>query len=112
MEHTSNLTARENQPTPLAKPMLIGAAIGLALISVFVFGVDHPKPEWGKLWQIRPLIVTPAAGAMGGAFYYLMDYLSSTKGLNRTVAVVMSLLVFLVGLWLGTVLGLAGTMWN
>jgi hypothetical protein len=107
----SNLTAEPDQPLSLAAPMLIGACLGLIVISFFVFGVDHPNPEWGKLWMIRPLIITPMAGSLGGAFYYLMDRLIS-KGLNKTVAVVLSLVVFIVGLWLGTVLGLAGTLWN
>lgn len=95
----------------ITTPMLIGAGVGFLLISLFVFGLDSPDPEWGKYWIIRPLIVTPLAGAVGGAFYYFMDYQSS-KGMNRTVAVLLSLVVFLVGLWMGTVLGLAGTMWN
>ena len=107
----SNLTTKPDQPLSLAAPILVGAGVGLILISVFVFGVDNPNPEWGKFWWIRPLIVTPVAGAMGGAFYYLMDHLCS-KGLNRTVAVSLSLIVFIIGLWLGTVFGLAGTMWN
>lgn len=110
MKH-DNLTTQQNQPLSPASPMLIGGAVGLMVISFFVFGVDEPKPEWGKLWIIRPLLITPMAGAMGGAFYYFMDYLSY-KGLNKTVAVVLSLIVFMVALWLGVVLGLAGTMWN
>ncbi|NEU09956.1 potassium transporter KefB [Flavihumibacter sp. R14] len=100
-----------DQTLPLAKPMLVGAGLGLIVISFFVFGVDQPNPEWGKLWMIRPLIITPIAGAMGGAFYYLMDHLSS-RGLNRTAAVILSLFVFFIGLWLGIVLGLDGTMWD
>lgn len=92
-------------------PVLIGGAVGAVLISLLVFGVDSPDPEWGRYWMIRPLIVTPLAGAIGGAFYFLMDQQAS-RGMNRTLAMVLSLLVFLVGLWMGTVLGLAGTMWN
>jgi hypothetical protein len=110
MTQTKN-SATPNQPVSLAKPILIGAAIGLVAISFFVFGVDNPNPEWGKLWMIRPLIITPMAGAMGGAFYYFMDYQSS-RGFNRKIAVILSLVVFIIGLWLGVVLGLAGTMWN
>ena len=110
MARTNNSTTPD-QPVSLAKPILIGAAIGLIAISFFVFGVDKPNPEWGKLWMIRPLIITPMAGAMGGAFYYFMDYQSS-RGFNRTIAVVLSMIVFIVGLWLGIVLGLAGTMWH
>jgi hypothetical protein len=110
MTQTNNSTTPA-QPVSVAKPILIGAAIGLIAISFFVFGVGNPDPKWGKLWMIRPLIVTPVAGAMGGAFYYFMDYQSS-RGFNRTIAVVLSLIVFAVGLWLGIVLGLAGTMWD
>lgn len=104
----------QNQSLTLAslvKPMLVGAGIALLVISFFVFGVDQPHPEWGKYWMIRPLIVTPLAGAMGGAFYALMDYQSS-RGFNRTGAILLSIVVYFIGLWLGTVLGLAGTMWN
>lgn len=104
----------QNQPIhslSVVKPMLIGAGIALVVISFFVFGVDNTPAEWGKFWRIRPLIVTPLAGAMGGAFYAFMDYQSS-RGFNRTVAILLSIVVYFVGLWLGTVLGLAGTMWN
>ncbi len=109
--HQSNSTAQPNQPGQLAVPVLLGAGIGLIVISFFVFGVDHPHPEWGKLWMIRPLLITPAAGAMGGVFYFVMDHLSK-RGLNRSLALVLSLVVFIIGLWLGIVLGLAGTLWN
>ena len=111
MKQENHLSSQPNRPLSLVKPILIGAAIGLIAISFFVFGVDKPNPEWGKLWMIRPLLITPMAGALGGAFYYFMDYQSS-RGFNRTVAVILSLIVFIIGLWLGIVLGLAGTMWN
>ncbi|MFD2245553.1 potassium transporter KefB [Pontibacter ruber] len=103
-----------NQPmhrVSVVKPVLVGAGIALLVISFFVFGVDQPHPEWGKYWMIRPLIITPLAGAMGGAFYALMEYQAS-RGFNRTLAILLSIVVYLVGLWLGTVLGLAGTMWD
>lgn len=99
------------QPVALAKPILVGAGIALLAISFFVFGVDAPHPEWGKYWMIRPLIITPLAGALGGAFYAFMDYQSS-RGFNRTLAILLSLVVYVIGLWLGIILGLAGTMWN
>lgn len=98
-------------PVSLVKPMLVGAGIALLVISYFVFGVDESHPEWGKFWMIRPLIITPLAGAMGGAFYAFMDYQSS-RGFNRTLAILLNIVVYFIGLWLGTVLGLAGTMWN
>jgi hypothetical protein len=111
MTTQENFSAQPRPSVPLAKPVIIGAIIGLLAISFFVFGVDHPNPDWGQYWQIRPLIITPLAGAMGGLFYAFMDYQSS-RGFNRTLAILLSMVVFVIGLWLGIVLGLAGTMWN
>lgn len=111
MTYENNSTAQPKQSVSLVKPMLIGAAIAFLAISFFVFGIDHPDPAWGKYWRVRPLIITPLAGAMGGAFYAFMDYQCS-RGFNRTLAVLMSIVVYFIGLWLGIVLGLDGTMWN
>jgi len=98
-------------PVSFVKPILVGAGIALLVISFFVFGVDEPHPEWGKFWIVRPLIVTPLAGAMGGAFYAFLDHQSS-RGFNRTLAILLSIVVYLIGLWLGIVLGLDGTLWD
>ncbi len=111
MTQRNELQTQSNQTASFGKPIVMGAAIGLIVISFFVFGVDAPNPAWGKLWRIKPLLITPVAGAMGGVFYYFMDHLSS-RGLHKTVAVVLSLVVFVIALWLGIVLGLNGTMWN
>src|SRR6476620_4212306 len=110
MTTNHNLTNQPNHPIGFLKPVLIGAGIAFLVISFFVFGADHPDPEWGKFWQIKPLIITPLSGAIGGAFYAFMDY-QSTRGFNRRLAIILSLVVFLIGLWLGTVLGLNDTMW-
>lgn len=107
----SNQSATESdQQRSLAVPMLIGAGVGLMVILFFLSSSsgDH---NWGKYWMIRPLIITPMAGAMGGAFYYLMGLLSR-RGLNKTLAVLLSMIVFITGLWLGIVSGLDGTMWD
>jgi hypothetical protein len=111
MTQRNELQTQPNQPVSLVKPTLVGAGIALLVISFFVFGVDEANPAWGKFWMVRPLIITPLAGAMGGAFYSFMDYQSS-RGFDRTLAILLSLVVYFIGLWLGTVLGLAGTMWN
>ena len=111
MNQQQNFPKHTLNPGAFVKPVLVGAAIALFVISFFVFGVDNPSPEWGSFWKVRPLIITPLAGAMGGAFYAFMQY-QILLGFNRTVGVLISLVVYLIGLWLGTVLGLAGTMWN
>ncbi|RNI23553.1 potassium transporter KefB [Rufibacter latericius] len=109
---TKNIvTIQKSDLSSFVKPMVVGAVIAFAVISLFVFGVDHPNPAWGKFWMIRPLIITPLAGAMGGAFYSHLNQLSS-RGFNKTVAILLGMVVYIIGLWLGIVLGLAGTMWN
>ena len=107
-------TASKTNPgktAPLTKRMLTGALIGLVVILFFITGGDA-KPECGKFWMIRPLIVVPLAGAMGGAFYHLVIKQAFTRGWLKVLAIIFSVIVFIVGLWLGIVLGLAGTHWD
>ncbi|WP_346236105.1 hypothetical protein ABDK00_017150 [Niabella insulamsoli] len=97
---------------PLGKRMLIGAVIALMLISTFVSSVQHPDPSWPERWVLRPLIIVPLAGAMGAAFYHIMDYLRRQMRLNKWLALTLGILAYIVALWLGSVLGLNGTLWN
>jgi hypothetical protein len=92
--------------------MVVGAGIGLLLISFFLLSAGEPNPEWGRLWRIRPLIIVPLAGAMGGLCNYFIVHFHYQAGVNKTIAIILSVLVFIVGLWLGTVLGLDGTYWD
>jgi hypothetical protein len=113
MTQTNNLTTQPINPVVLRKRIFIGAGIALILISIFLLGVKQTEPEWGKLWMIRPLIIVPLAGATGGAFSYFFDhFLGYQGGFKKALAVTLSLIVFIIGLWLGFVLGLDGTLWN
>lgn len=110
----NNKTADQlTHPASLSKRMLLGGGIALILITAFLLPVfDDPKPEWGKLWMIRPLVIVSLAGAAGGGFYYFMDDLRLKGGLAKVLANLLSLLVYIVALWLGSVLGLDGTLWD
>jgi hypothetical protein len=112
MTNQSNFTAGPIDKTSLAKHLIIGLVIGFAVISFFVFGVDYVKPEWGEYWRIRPLIITPLAGAAGGAVFYFMDYIGKQRGWSKAGIIAMSTVVAFVGLFIGVVLGLDGTMWD
>ena len=112
MTQTNNLLTQPINWISLGKRMILGALIALILISIFLLGAGEPNPAWGKLWMIKPLIIVPLAGSMGGVFYYLMDELSYQGGWRRILTNILSLIVFIIGLWLGTVLGLNGTYWN
>ena len=110
-----------NQRTPIPaspaslasaiKPVLIGAGVALLLILLFLSGVDNPDPQWGKFWMIKPLVIVPLSGAMGGAFFHFMGMMSG-RGLNKTVSILLGIIIYTIGLWLGSVLGLNGTLWN
>ncbi|MBN8685858.1 MAG: hypothetical protein J0M10_02525 [Chitinophagales bacterium] len=96
----------------LSKNMLTGATIGLALIGLFLFKADAPDPEWPRLWMLRPLLIVPFAGAMGGLFFTFMEPWRKKSGWIKAAAYIICLLVTLAGLFMGIVLGLDGTYWN
>ena len=45
MTQTNNSTAQPYQ-VPLVKRMLVGAEIGLLMISLFLLSAEEPNPEW------------------------------------------------------------------
>ncbi len=108
----SNLTTQPIHPGSAGKRMLLGAGIALILIVVFLLGADEPKPEWGKLWMIKPLLIVPLAGAAGGLFYYLVDHRLHQGGWRKVLAILLGLIGYIISLWLGIVLGLDGTWWD
>ncbi|GAB2685752.1 hypothetical protein GCM10027037_04210 [Mucilaginibacter koreensis] len=112
MPTTNNLTTQRIQPASIVLRALLGAGIALILIIVFLSGVKHPKPEWGNLWMVKPLIVVPLAGAAGGAFSYLTGHFFTQHGWHKALAIVIGCACYIIALWVGTVLGLNGTLWN
>ena len=110
MTHSNNSAS---SPTiSLSKRMITGAAIGLLVITWFLISVDEPNPQWGNLWMIRPLIIVPFAGAMAGLCnYFIMSY-HNQFAVNKILAMIISAIISLFGLWIGIVLGLNGTLWN
>ncbi|MDQ7948574.1 MAG: hypothetical protein REI78_01090 [Pedobacter sp.] len=96
----------------LLKRILIGAVVGLALISVFLSGNIQARPEWGRYWMAKPFLMMAFAGAMGGLCFYFINRFFAQHQWSKTLAIVVSLLVCIAGLFFGFVLGLNGTLWN
>lgn len=96
----------------MAKFMATGAIIAFILITIFLFQVNNPDPAWGRYWMVRPMIIVPLAGAMGGLVFYLADYVCVSKGWTKAWGYLPGLVIYIVGLWLGFVLGLDGTLWD
>lgn len=94
------------------KRMLQGSIPALAVALFFIFSVDHPKPEWPSYWMIQPLIVLPFAGAMGGLAFYVLDFQRAKGGAQKWLTNIANFIIYVVGLWMGIVLGFHGTLWN
>lgn len=112
MTQENKLTTSPIHHGSLGKRMLQGAIPALIVIILFVAPVKNPNPDWPTFWWIRPLLVVPFAGAMGGVFYFLADTFRYQGGWKKVMANVLSVIVYLFGLWMGIVLGLDGTLWD
>jgi hypothetical protein len=111
MEQKSNHTTNQSNSASLSMRVLIGGGIALLLISFFLLTAGEPNPEWPTLWRIKPLIIVPLAGATGGLFFHLVNPKRFT-GLLKVLTYTLCLILYIIGLWMGTVLGLNGTYWN
>ena len=94
-----------------------GLAFVLSVIfmPVFLFfgSVLTGQTFWQGLWHFFPLITVTIAGAFGGMVYYLMVQIWGTSPGKRILAVIASVLIYIVLLWLGLVAGLSVTgLWN
>src|SRR6187402_845399 len=103
--------SQQIKPVSLAKCMLVGAFINLMVVTAFLIDVEGGKPEWEWYWMVRPLLIIPMAGAVGGAFYYLMK-VRFPGGWVGFAATVFSVLIHIFGLWISFVLGFVGTYWH
>ena len=91
---------------------LIGIFIGLSITLLFVFGATGEQPQWGPHWWIRPIVIIPLAGWCSGFVFQLLYQKSKSSGKYQVIAVVLGVLLWLIGLWMGMVLGLDGTYWD
>ncbi len=62
--------------------------------------------------MIRPLIITPIVAAFGFLSFFLKDFVRPQSDLMRLVVILLSIIAFIIALWMGTILGLDGTLWN
>lgn len=98
--------------TTRTKFIIAGGTIALAVIALFVFSVNTPNPEWGNYWRIKPLLLTPFIGTLGGMAMYYCTRLAAYMQINKVVGFLLSMPVYIVILWIGIILGLNGTLWN
>jgi hypothetical protein len=110
---TTITTSKKSFFTPaLGKRILLAAGIGLALIGFFLIAAGKGDTAWGDYWRVKPLLLTPCLGAIVGLCYDVTQPLRQLKGWLGRVFFGLSLIGYAIGLWLGLVLGMAGTLWN
>ena len=112
MIHTETLTTQTFFTPYWRKHILIGAGTALLIIGLFVITAGKGNPSWDYYWRIKPLLLSPLLGAITGLCYNAAAPLRRLNGWPGKLFLVLSILGFFIGQWLGLVLGLAGTMWN
>src|SRR5687768_4460155 len=90
MTQKKDFTIQPIDLVSLGLRMFLGGVIALLVIATFLISVDEPNPEWGKFWMIRPLVITPLAGAMGGACNYVITQLFYLDGGKKVLAYLLS----------------------
>lgn len=95
-----------------SKHLIIGACINLLIVVFFISGVDNPKPEWGQYWFVRPIVVITCAGILNGILYNMLGGMRRQGGGKLIAALLISLFFFVFILWISSVLGFNGTLWN
>lgn len=100
------------QSRSLFRNILFGALPAFTLIVIFLSSANNPDPAWHPLWILRPLLLVPFAGAMGGLFFTFMEPWRNKSGWTKAFAYLACLLVYVIGVFMGIVLGLDGTYWD
>jgi hypothetical protein len=97
----------------LWKRVWVGAGIALLLITLFIFpSILHPKPEWKSYWMLRPLLVVPIAGGVAAAIVHQLLGWQARHKWPKLLIYFICFLGYLIALWMGTVAGLDGTLWD
>ncbi|MDA3614427.1 LrgB family protein [Polluticaenibacter yanchengensis] len=106
------LNFRQISAATIAKTMLTGLVTGLVIISLFVFTVNNPKPEWGNNWRMQPLLLTPLVVAFGSLVFFANRIFQPQNKTVKTLLLIGSIIAFVFSIWIGIIIGLNGTLWN
>ena len=109
MKVRNNLTNQQVHHASLSKRMLQGAGVPLILISLFLLSADEARTGMAKALDDQTV---RHCAISGWTVLLLNGPVSLPRRAKKLLANIASLLVYTIGLWLGTVLGLDGTLWN
>jgi len=81
-------------PKSLGQRALQGCTLAIILI-VFLLSFAREQNSPNHTWILLPLVIVPAAGALGGIMFYLTDRFRIQSGWKKTAANVFSLLFYI-----------------
>jgi hypothetical protein len=99
----------QKQSVALIRHLSVGGVTALLLVLLFLAGAGESDLNWASLWWIRPIVIVTLAGAMGGSWFYFMCHHMISNKLPR---IIVGALGYIILIWMGTVLGFVGTLWN
>src|SRR5690606_25685817 len=111
MTHSNTSLSAAINKSSLFKIMLLGSGVGLLIILFFITGAET-EAHYPNHWKIRPIIITPISAAVGAGFAYVASKFLQQKGTNRLIAILLSIIPFIIAVHMGIVMGLGGTLWD
>ncbi|MEB2779732.1 hypothetical protein [Algoriphagus persicinus] len=84
---------------------IIGASIPLSCLSFIVL----TKEDLFESWMLVPLTFIPFGGILGGIFFYLMGFIWFPTGGRKLAAIIFSVLMYFIALWMSSVLAFSVT---
>lgn len=112
MTQTTDRTTPPLHQSFFTRHLLQGAVVALILILPFLLPSGDPQPDWPTLWRIKPLLVVPFSGALGGLFCQFMQHRRNAGGWKGAIAYLASLAGYMLVVWLGIMAGLNSTLWD
>lgn len=84
---------------------IIGASIPLSWLTFIIL----TREDLFETWMLIPLTFIPFGGIVGGLFFYLMGFVWFPTGGKKLAAIIFSVLIYFVALWLSSVLAFSAT---
>ncbi|WPR77906.1 hypothetical protein [Algoriphagus sp. NG3] len=92
-----------------AKPAIIAGIIGAGIPLSWLSFIILTKEELFETWMLIPLTFIPIGGIFGGLFFYLMGFIWFPTGGKKLAAIVFSVLIYFITIWISAVLAFSIT---
>ena len=102
------MTQKEVHPRTLGKRAWQGATIALLLVTIFIVQLGAMDVDYGA-WVFLPLLTVTVGGALGGAFYYLLEPVRAGSNWKKWLVNTGCSLVYILILWLSLIAALSVT---